>query len=82
MAKRGNPGYGKMQNIRDQVDKFSPLFWSLMEEMAISNRKEDKKFFIQEFNKIQTKMIPQDVSADVNGEMTLNIVNYGADAPV
>ena len=71
MAKRGNPGYGKMQNIRDQVDKFSPLFWQLMEEMATSNRKEDKKFFIQEFNKIQTKMIPQDVNADLQGDLTI-----------
>ena len=48
----GNKGYGKTEQIRQQFDKFSPLFWQLMEEMATSKVKEDKKFFIQEFNKI------------------------------
>jgi hypothetical protein len=62
MAKRGNPGYGKMENIRQNVDKFSPLFWDLMEGFAKSKSKEDQKFFIQEFNKIQTKMIPQELT--------------------
>jgi len=58
MAKRGNPGYGKLENIRENYDKFSPVFWTLMEEFSKSKSKEDKRFFVQEFNKIQTKMIP------------------------
>jgi hypothetical protein len=67
MARRGNPGYGKMENIRQHVDKFAPVFWQLMEEMAQSKSKDDKKFFIQEFNKIQTKMIPTEVGG-IGGE--------------
>lgn len=62
MAKVGAPGYGKMAQITANVDKFSPLFWQLMEEFGTSSRKDDKKFFIQEFNKIQSKMIPQDIT--------------------
>src|SRR5438552_1490400 len=62
MANRtGNPGYGKMENIRMHVDKFSPLFWDLMEKYAQSKDTNKQRFFIQEFNKIQTKMIPQEV---------------------
>jgi hypothetical protein len=30
MAKRGNPGYKKVENIRVNIDKFSPIFWKLM----------------------------------------------------
>jgi hypothetical protein len=65
--KRGNQGYGKTKMIRQNFDKFSPVFWELMEKMARSKVKEDQKFFIQEFNKIQTKMIPQEVGG-INGE--------------
>lgn len=59
MAKRGNPGYGKMKNLEANMDKFEPLFWQLMEKMGKSKFKDDQRFFIQEFNKLQTKMIPQ-----------------------
>jgi hypothetical protein len=67
MAKRGNPGYGKMKQLEANMDKFEPLFWQLMEEFAKSKSKEDKRFFIQEFNKIQTKMIPTELGG-INGE--------------
>lgn len=78
MAKRGNPGYGKSEKIRENVDKFSDTFWTLMEEFAKSKSKEDKKFFIQEFNKIQTKMIPQTVQGDEDGgPIKVTVTNYG-----
>lgn len=78
MAKRGNPGYGKMENIRQNVDKFSPLFWDLMEGFAKSKSKEDQRFFIQEFNKIQTKMIPQELTGEGGGDIKVQIVQYGS----
>ncbi len=78
MAKRGAPGYGKMTQLKEQVDKFSPLFWQIMEEMATSKSKDDKKFFISEFNKIQTKMIPQAIDGDgEGGAIKVTITNYG-----
>ena len=70
MAKRGNPGYGKLELIRTNVTKLSPKFWLLMEEFADSKSKDDKKFFMTEFNKIQTKMIPQDVNTDLTGKVS------------
>jgi hypothetical protein len=62
MAKRGNQGYGKTELIKGNIDKFSPLFWDLMEKFAKSKTKEDQKFFMQEFNKLQAKLIPQQLS--------------------
>jgi hypothetical protein len=67
MAKRGNPGYGKSEMIRQNVDKFSPVFWQLMEELSKSRKAEDKRLFITEFNKLQVKMIPTEVGG-INGE--------------
>ena len=50
--------------IRTNFEKFSPDFWRLMGEFSKSKVKEDKRFFIQEFNKIQAKMIPQTLVGD------------------
>ncbi len=81
MAKRGNPGYGKMEQIRQNVDKFAPVFWQLMDEMSKSKSKDDKKFFITEFNKIQTKMIPQTLQGDDDGgPIQVKVINYGNSA--
>ena len=66
MAKRGNPGYGKSEMIRQNIDKFSPVFWDLMEVLAQGD-KDDKRLFIQEFNKLQVKMIPQTLQGDDEG---------------
>lgn len=50
--------------IRQNVDKFSPVFWQLMEDLSKSKKAEDKRLFITEFNKLQVKMIPQTVQGD------------------
>lgn len=71
MAKRGNPGYGKLELIRTNVSKYTPVFWQLMDEFSKSKSKDDKRFLITEFNKIQTKMIPQDGNLDFTGELKI-----------
>jgi hypothetical protein len=60
--KRGNQGYGKVEMIRQNFDKFSPRFWELMEAYSTSGHPEKERLFITEFNKIQTKMIPQELT--------------------
>jgi hypothetical protein len=77
MAKRGNPGYGKMENIRQNVDKFSPVFWDLMDKFAKSKAKDDQRFFMQEFNNIQTRMIPTELTGEGGGEIKVSIMQYG-----
>jgi hypothetical protein len=81
MAKRGNQGYGKTELIKGNVDKFSPLFWQLMEKYAKSKVKEDQKFFMQEFNKIQTKMIVQQVSGPDNGPIPVQWMSSPSPTP-
>lgn len=55
----GNPGYGKLKFIRDKVSQFSETYWKEWERMMNGNDKDEKKFAMAEFNKLQVKMIPQ-----------------------
>jgi len=58
----GNPGYGKMKNLETNLEKFSPVFWALMDQFAKSKVKSDQRFFLQEFNKLQVRMVPQQLT--------------------
>jgi hypothetical protein len=104
--KGGNPGYGKLNYIREQVEQHSKLWWSEWKQMMDSKpdefindnvktliqeliKKGDgytakeiikdlakgafyrKQFAMTEYNKIQCKMIPQDISGDLNGNFTI-----------
>jgi hypothetical protein len=59
----GNPGYGKRKNLVARVDKFEPFFWDELEKMITGDDKADRKYAMTEFNKIQLKMIPQDITS-------------------
>ena len=46
------------------VDKYSQVFWDNLGAMMEGNDKGDRRFAMQEYNKIQVKMIPQDITSD------------------
>lgn len=81
MAKRGNQGYGKTEMVKENVDKFSPLFWQLMEKYAKSKTKADQRFFMQEFNKLQAKLIPQQVTGLNDGPVQLQWLSPSRTSP-
>ncbi len=58
----GNPGYFKLTFITDKSSKILPKWWTEIEKMLKGKDKEFKKLAIIELNKIQVKMIPQDVT--------------------
>src|SRR5207244_1238486 len=70
----GNPGIGKMKQLKDNMDKYEPLFWQLMERFGHSRSKEDQRFFVQEFNKLQAKLIPQQLSGEGGGPIEQRII--------
>lgn len=78
MQGRGNPGYGKMEFIKANVEKFSPKFWELMEIYSNSRNPEMEKFFMTEFNKIQAKMIPQIIGGDADMPIPVSILSSAA----
>jgi hypothetical protein len=92
----GNPGFGKVFLLKENVEKFSPIFWDELNKMVkteyvmpkfvqdfINDLKktkriyeakqliemyskiatDNKRFALSEFNKIQVKMIPQDITS-------------------
>lgn len=58
----GNPGYGKMSSVLKKVKVFHPLWWTEWEAMMTGEDVVNKKFAMTEFNKLQVKMIPQDIT--------------------
>ena len=71
----GNPGYGQMVFIKEQVERYSKLWWTEWESMMTNGRAEDRRFAMAEFNKLQVKMIPQDLTS--GGEKIESAPIYG-----
>ncbi len=60
-----------MEFIRQKVTEFSPLWWGQWEKMLKSKSKADKRFAMDQFNKLQIKMIPQQLSGLDDGPIVL-----------
>ena len=63
--KGGNKGYGYVQSIKNNVEKYTPIWWENMGKLL----KENDKWAMAEFNKLQLKMCPviQEVEIDHKG---------------
>jgi hypothetical protein len=59
---RGNPGRGKNSFVREQMDKFAPVWWEILLAMLEGESKEDRRFALAELNKLQIKTLPTEVS--------------------
>lgn len=59
----GNPGYRKLRMVSEKVDKFSEVWWKKWEEMIDGEDKQSVRVAMTEFNKLQCKMIPQDITS-------------------
>ena len=67
----GQKGYGQSLLFEKEFNKFEPLFWAELTKFIKSDVKEDRKFAMQEFNKINTKKIPQENTGEVNFNVTI-----------
>lgn len=54
----GSKGYGKQNFIKERVKQYEELWWTIFAEMLSGSDKDDRKFAMGEFNKIQSKMVP------------------------
>ena len=59
---KGNPGRGSLRKILENVKKHQPLWWKAWEEMM--NSKEERRYAMSEFNKMQTKLMPTVLAGD------------------
>jgi len=68
----GSPGAGKLNKLKQNVEKFSDIWWNKWEVMMESDDKQERIEAMREFNKLQCKMIPQDTNH--NGEVLIRLV--------
>lgn len=61
----GRKGVGKETFVKEQLDKFSPIWWKLIMDMLNGDSREDRRFALAELNKLQIKIIPSQL---VGGE--------------
>lgn len=66
-----------MEFMRHRINYFAPRWWEEWEMLLESDNMELKKFAMVEFNKLQAKVIPQDL--DVKGEVVIQIAKQIAD---
>ena len=79
MAKRGNPGYGKLENIRLNVDKFMPCVWQLMEEFSESPKaKATAVSLFRSSTRSRPRLIPQTLAGDPENPIEHKVtgINY------
>lgn len=62
-AKLGHPGHGHIQYIKNKVKFYQDVWWKELGSLMQSGNFEEKRFAMNEFNKIQVKMIPQDITS-------------------
>jgi len=60
----GNPGYGALKMIRDNVKKHCPEWWEAWKKAMVSTDKDERKLAMQEFNKLQAKLMPTIVGGE------------------
>ena len=59
----GNPGYGKISTVLNKVKEHTPLWWTEWEKMIKHGQWDERKVAMQEFNKLQVKLIPTDIES-------------------
>jgi hypothetical protein len=81
MGKRGNPGYGKLTVIREQFEAIQMEWWDEMRKFLHSKSKVDRKFALQELNKVQVKLIPTEVTGAEGGPLQVKWLSPSLTVP-
>lgn len=62
----GSPGYGNIKQILTNIKTYMPEWWTEWKRMLRSKNKEERKVAMQEFNKLQIKVVPTDMNVNVS----------------
>ena len=70
--------YSLSQINKRKLREFTPKFWDRLNEFIDSDKPDERKFAVQEFNKIVLKLMPTQISGiDGDSLVKLSLVNYG-----
>lgn len=62
--------------IKEKVFKYSGMFWDKWLELIISGDKDDLKFAMSEYNKLQQKVLPTQIEDGDGNRLFPQIINY------
>jgi hypothetical protein len=66
----------KGQYIKSKVLEQAPLWWDIMYQLGTSGDTDSMKLYIQEYNKIQGKIIPTEITGKDGDALTIEIIDY------
>ena len=67
----GNPGFGALKLIRNNVKKHCPKWWDAWKKDMKSEKFEQRRVAMQEFNKLQVKLMPTVMANDDDSPLIL-----------
>jgi hypothetical protein len=70
----------KSQFIKMMVEENRGLFWSVWKEMMSSSDKNERRAAMIEYNKLQARMLPTEITSPDGEGLIVKIVNYAAQA--
>ena len=68
----------KVQYTKNMVTLYSPAWWDEMNALLHGEDRELKKVAFQEFNKLQMKILPTEITGADGEELVIKIVDYAA----
>ena len=66
----------KKQFIKEMVFKFGPIWWEEFAAAMSSDDKDMKRMAMMEFNKLQCRVLPTEISGADGEQMVLNVVQW------
>lgn len=66
----------KTAYIRDKVFEFGPLFWDKLREAMTSDDKDERRMAMIEYNKLQARVLPTEISGADGEQLVLNVVQW------
>lgn len=72
----GAPGFGKMNKVLENVKTYMPDWWKNWELLMNGEDKTDKKYAMTEFNKLQVKMMPQNMEDEEGNKVRPVLVTF------
>ena len=70
----GNPGRGSLRKVLDNVKANQDIWWTTWAEMM--KTKEERRYAMTEFNKMQTKLMPTKMEDDEGNAMAPVMVTF------
>lgn len=67
----------KSAYIKEKVFEYKQKWWEALDKMFKSEEKDERRTAIVEYNKLQCRILPTEITGPDGDQVVLNVVNYG-----